>query len=61
NSYVSKDKIRRNLGVKARPWEEALDDCIKMIAGSSASLIELPENRLHARHIQNPAIDPEKE
>jgi len=51
NSYVSKDKIRRNLGVKARPWEEALDDCIKMIAGSSASLIELPENRLHARHI----------
>lgn len=28
NSYMSKEKILRELGVACRPWQEALDECI---------------------------------
>jgi len=32
NSYLSKDKIRRELGIMCRRWEEALEECMQVIA-----------------------------
>jgi dTDP-4-dehydrorhamnose reductase len=29
NSYLSKEKIRRDLDIECRPWREALDECIR--------------------------------
>jgi dTDP-4-dehydrorhamnose reductase len=33
NSYLSKEKIRRELGIEIRGWKEALEDCIRELAG----------------------------
>lgn len=32
NSYLSKEKIRRELGIHPRPWREALDDFIRSVS-----------------------------
>jgi dTDP-4-dehydrorhamnose reductase len=35
NSYLSKDKIGRELGIRCRDWREALEDCIRGLAEST--------------------------
>ncbi len=39
NSYMSKDKIRESLGITIRPWQEALEELIVQLKGTSNKVI----------------------